>query len=147
MNSPRKAFYSTLGFSLYCFSSLSSLSLFSSLCHIYTSEHAFPSHICMSVSRLVCTSRFSLKIELFEFRRFSKTCLDRYQQIIQVIANVHLSELKHFSLCDWKVWIQKFYSTQFPSLTLTSHFVPASAQHTQVAACQVCKWEMFAIFL
>lgn len=67
--------------------------------------------------------------------------------MIQVIANAHSSEKKHISLCDWKVWIQKFYSTQFSSLTLTSHFVLASVRHAQVAACQVCKWESFAIFL
>lgn len=132
---------------------------FPSVCYICTSKQAFPSPICMqkSGSRLVCTSRFSLKIKLFEFRRFSNTCLDRYQQMIQVIANAHpgtlrhthanahFSEIKHISLCNWKVWIQKFYSTQFSCLTFTSHFAPASAQHTQVAACQV--WESFAVSL
>lgn len=53
------------------------------------------------------------------------------------------SEIKHISPCDWKVWIQKFYSTQFSCLTFTSPSVPASARHTQVAACQVCKWGSF----
>lgn len=122
---------------------------FSSGCYICTSKQAFPSPICMqkSVSRLVCTSRFCLKIKLFEFRRFSSTCLDRYEQLIQVTANAHFSEIKRILLCDWKVWIQKFYSTQLSSLTFTSHFVPASTQHTQVAAFLDCKWESFAIFL
>lgn len=98
---------------------------------------ASPFPICMhkSVSRLVCTNRFSLKIKLFEFRRFSSTCLDRYQQRIRVIANAHFPEINHISLCDWNVWIQNLYSTQLPSLSLASHFVGASAQHAQVVAC------------
>lgn len=119
---------------------------FSSIFYICTSKQAFPSPICMqkSGSRWVCTNSFSLKIKLFEFGRFSNTCLNRYQQIIQVIANAHFSKMNHISLCDCTVWIQKFYSTQVSSLTLTSHFVPASARHTQVAAGQV--WESFALW-
>lgn len=59
-----------------------------------------PFSICIhkSVYRLVCTSGFPLKIKLFEFRRFSSTCLDRYQQRIGVAANAHFPEINHVSL-------------------------------------------------
>lgn len=86
-------------------------------------KQASPFPICMQkgVCRLVCTDRFSLTVKLFEFR-FSSTCLDRYQQTIQVIASAHFSKINHISLCDWNVWIQNFYSTWLLSLSFTSHF-------------------------
>lgn len=100
-------------------------------------KQASPFPICMqkSVSRLVCTSRFSLKIKLFEFRRFSSTCLDRYRQMTRVIANAHFPETNHISLCDWNFWIQKLYSTSLSPLSFASHFARASARHARVVAC------------
>lgn len=113
------------------------LSQHTSIFLCFALKQASPFPICMqkSVSRLVCTSRFLLKIKLFELRRFSGTCLDRYQQMIWVIANAHFPEINHISPCDWNVWIQNLYSTQLPSLSFASHFVHASALHAQVVAC------------
>jgi len=60
-------------------------------------KQASPFPICVqkSVSKLVCTSTFSLRIKLLEFRRFSSTCLDSYQHMTGVIANAHFPKINH----------------------------------------------------